>query len=803
MFTCYYDKFIWSLILYNCISIAIFSKQTHSFILQHPNSSSSSTSYIHQNDEVYSLLRKKGLHQRFQSSIDTERIKSSIHEETSNIKKWMNTIRKIRKKNDINIQEMFAEQIINEEENGKDNDDHNHSVKLIRIVSTELFDKDHHQVCNSNESIHRIEGCLIEKEEHHSDGVSTKQHEGLIHFFFNFNDTKASIDENLLDSFLAIIHRLYKHHLLVKGEDYETSSTSGNEYQFVIQLQDENKNNKTFNQELLSSVGFLILSNKGNIDEKDCTYQIDRLKFVNHLHEYSFIHRGTEQGRITLELIGILSNERNSFHFDRIITGNSNQNNGRNIISHQKQVIPSDTIDEINHIMTIIKNNGWLSTNPDSVDGLPSLHLNLITGGIPLFETDIKKEVLSSKEDLSFESAISYLTTLLRPYLYDQLLPVVKELSGSNTVEISDVFLRNYGSNVQPISYDDNFINNDDPNSNTLNNSRFGLSPHYDVFSSATCVIALDSTASSGRNGLYTIYCEEEDGNVAVSNHAAMKQFFPLQTGDGVIHSFDILHGVDVDPSLSCSRTSLIIWFVDNCAKDGHDKEMNGDKMDGDNVLDQPWLSQPHDHDHLKQFVLALASECKAEIKVNTDVELSCHNQIHELYIKSSMHGNAFALNSLAEICDDELLSENELTSARMVPKILNREDNPFVEANAVDEINQRDLAKALWFESSMRGNRVAQTSLAGLLTDEYFMSEQGIALDKHENQELLLFASTFFCLASQQGYEVAIDALSRIVRLEYLRLLGERTEEETGTIDEDAFSSQPFVQTALLSLQH
>lgn len=111
-------------------------------------------------------------------------------------------------------------------------------------------------------------------------------------------------------------------------------------------------------------------------------------------------------------------------------------------------------------------------------------------------------------------------------------------------------------------------------NSDDASSTRYGLSAHYDVTADATCVMALDST---GRNGLYTIPSTPGVGG----SHAALRRFFPLEKGDGVAHTYDILHGVDVDPKLNRARTSLIVWFTD----DG--------KIDEDQTVNQPWLLNP------------------------------------------------------------------------------------------------------------------------------------------------------------------------------------------------------------------
>ena len=116
----------------------------------------------------------------------------------------------------------------------------------------------------------------------------------------------------------------------------------------------------------------------------------------------------------------------------------------------------------------------------------------------------------------------------------------------------------------------------------TLCAEYFSFSPQTHL---KTSVIALDTTASSGSSGLYTIKTDP----TRASNHAALRQFFPLDVGDGVLHSFDILHGVDVDRRLGRERTSLIIWFVDY---------FGGGKSNSV----QPWLSNPKEDDHIFQF---------------------------------------------------------------------------------------------------------------------------------------------------------------------------------------------------------
>ena len=739
----------------------------------------------------------------------------------------------------------------------------------------------------------------------------------------NHNDLEEEEEFIQSTTWNAVLLHLYRRHLLLKQQYMEeakpitTTTENGKsdndkiDFQFTLQIKQESTRTSgtSSSTDKSSSLPYYLIpihmhndnirNNADDNNDNDCKddddndlkhqhfhyYQIDKFQFIQYLHEYSYNQRGTEQSQIALDILGLLSRERNTFSFDQYelyydndVTQQQQQDQqqqkqkqqGRNVISYQKQIIPNDTIQKVMNIMNIIKSNQWLSTNPDSVDGLPSLHLNLISGGKPLFRNNVNDDDSAGSDgsddpdDQSFDDVVSNLTSILKPIVYDRLLPIVQEQCGSNTIEISDVFLRYYGNDIPILQSDDEGSSdgsNDDASSSSspstnLNNGRFGLSPHYDVFSSATSVIALDATAASGQNGLYTIYagrnhyhqthndkdilsCATNDDaprssttttttetscNTYVSSHAGLRQFFPLNTGDGVIHTFDILHGVDVDPTLDCSRTSLIIWFVDKQQQRQQDQRRNisGSSENESStysspsssttqrkiITDQPWLLEPDTDDHLKQFVLALASDCKAEIvqeeeeEKNDDIittsnnssnsnSSNSNNAIHELYIQSARQGNAFALNSLAEICIDGLLSKNQFEQTNAIPLDLNGlNDNPFLSHDHDDhddEINvQVSLARALWFESSMRGNRVAQASLGDSIMEEFMINQMEAKrdvdctinynndndndIDDDDIDDQLLIATTFFCMSAQQGYEVAKDALGRILQIEYSR---------------------------------
>jgi hypothetical protein len=424
----------------------------------------------------------------------------------------------------------------------------------------------------------------------------------------------------------------------------------------------------------------------------------------------------------------------------------------KSVVSLQKDILPSSERISIIKIIDEIKAKKMLSTNPDSVDGLPSLHLNLISNGMPLFDAedpscDDEKEQVPK----TFAQCISKLNEILHPHLYENLLPSVRQLVNSSTVEISDVFVRSYGV------LDDLHDNN---NNNHEAKARFTLSPHYDITAYSTCVIALDSTSSTGKNGLYTIPRSKRIS----TNNAALRQFFPIQKGDGVVHTFDILHGVDVDPDLNRSRTSLIVWFVDSKCK-GSDAR-------------RTWLENRTDD--VSQFVSGLASE----------IENGASAETLELYLSSASQGNVFAMTALAQFCNDGKLPESEYRRIfRLIPP------NPFLpDEESVSSPSGEALANALWYHAAIvGGNRVAQNALAHNLMARYASTESDLSTD--EKQDLLLISSVLFTLAYSQGYN-SLESLEKLLDVECGRLY------DMGIfVPSEEFFSSPVVQVLMLSV--
>ncbi len=629
----------------------------------------------------------------------------------------------------------------------------------------------------------------------HDDGTS--KCEGYLLRNNESNDFEAHIscDHSMksIDLFSAVFHKLLLEFLVIETNVYEAEKGQSLD---TLELDQDQYSSAKLNiiydemsDELSEKLSSLYPTVPGPAhwrgdEDFDLALGINLPKFIPFLNEYTFKHRGTEQGITSLEVLKMLSARRVPFIFTgQEVTADEKDEASikevaareRSVISLRKQILSPSIVNEVTDIVEEIKRRNWLSTNPDSVDGLPSLHLNIVSNGSPLFDEDDGND---DKEEITFARCISNMSRILRPCLYDELLPAVRKMTNSPTVSISDVFIRNYGK--MECGHDDGSC--DDEGSNK---SRYGLSPHYDVTAYATCVMALDSTAVSGKSGLYTIPAV----NGTSSNNAALRRFFPLDQGDGVVHTYDILHGVDVDPSLNRPRTSLIVWFVDHGDSNREKLEMK---------VNQPWLLDPIDD--VGEFVLGLASESSKE---DDGSHLNLKNAVSplDLYLSSASSGNIFAITTLGQMCDDELVPDTcyEKLTEMLVSHDL---DNPFLSKTRESGLpffkeegyRCKSLANALWYHASIiGGNRVSQVSLADELMLQYMMDKE--VLNASERENILLMASTLFTMALYQGYDTT-DSLRRLMDVECRRLGDQGIE-----IPSEDFFSKPVVQILIMSI--
>ena len=323
-----------------------------------------------------------------------------------------------------------------------------------------------------------------------------------------------------------------------------------------------------------------------------------------------------------------------------------------------------------------------------------------------------------------FQQGLQTLLSTVEPYIYDKLLPIVQELTNDPSIRVSDVFLRRYGDDIAE------------------GTSRNGISAHYDVFSKVTSVIAMDNTAAEGTDGLYTTKMSN-DG--ATSNHASLRRFFPLERGDGVVHTWDVLHGVDV--SSNSDRTSLIVWFTTEKV------------LESDVEIISPWLTEHPDVEtnDVAQFVLASAL-------TSTDSDESTQELVphpHDLYLQSAASGNTFALTRLGSLAQEQGLSlERAMRGLAILNNLRPSENLPFDEQVITSDcsISNDALAKRFWFEGAIRGNPMAQAYLADEIME--------LAANTRKD-DMRVLAAVLFGLAAQQGHDVASESLSRVVEFE------------------------------------
>ena len=495
------------------------------------------------------------------------------------------------------------------------------------------------------------------------------------------------------------------------------------------------------------------------------------LEVVKLLTHAAIFDCGEEEGFIALNALNELCERRLPFDFESFFrrqekdaTDDSDQDQGERVISLLPKFLPEKTTTDFLESVRIMEEEGWMSTNPDSVDGLPSLHLNLVSDGKPLFSSPSDQE----SDQASFEDQIHNLYELVRPFVYDTLLPEADRLLRSKNksrrkLRVSDVFLRRYGEDI------------------CGSVTRNGISIHYDVYSRITAVVALDEVASKGTNGLFTLEVDDETGET--SNHKALRRFFPLQTGDCVLHTWDILHGVDVEPGLD--RTSLIVWFDE---EDEDEKEQVSPWLSLEQQQSDSIRTTLHDGNDVRQFVLAsaLASASSSEIE---------EKAIQALYLTSALKGNTFALTRMGSICEEGSLDEDlkqeafgvleELRPFEQLPTILRTMLTRLRELASDRDVAQRtELACRFWLEGSLTGNPLAQKSLA----DEVMLeaSQSG-------NADERLLAATLFALASQQdSQEGPSDSLARVIEYDVAARDVQSQEE---------FLASPVVQTAHAAL--
>ncbi|CAJ1959139.1 unnamed protein product [Cylindrotheca closterium] len=502
------------------------------------------------------------------------------------------------------------------------------------------------------------------------------------------------------------------------------------------------------------------------------------METIRHMTETAIFETSSINGLEALRTLSFLCQRRLPYVFHTQesqsipgITRNNRNDNGDGIslIRKWSQLFPSDVIASIKDQIQSMEEKGWWSTNPDSVDGLPSFHLNLVSDGKPLFPIrDGTEDSVEEDSARDFERGVQQLLQLVHPVIYQDLLPTLQKewLASSNkstSIQVSDIFVRRYGRDLEDACIQ----------------ARQGISAHYDVYSKVTAVVALDDIAAEGTNGLYTTYSspevphQSEERNAIIStNHAALRRFVPLQEGDSVIHTWDILHGVDVEPGLD--RTSLIVWFTEaevlDQATEGGDSnaDQSQDKKAAPSAV-SPWLLRhPNlERDDVAQFVLASAlsssnidNDVHGSADLSDDREQTGKDYQRQLYLQSAAAGNSFALTRVGSLIEEGALRSDLLEKAKGIADQLRQFEALPVPIQKWEQDGDESslLAMRFWLEGAVRGNPLAQKALADELM--FLQSSQ----PDNDDSEVNTLAATLFALAAQQGDEEASDSLKRVI---------------------------------------
>ena len=508
---------------------------------------------------------------------------------------------------------------------------------------------------------------------------------------------------------------------------------------------------------------------------------------------------GTDHGNLMIDILKLLSasHQRHPLPFSldgkdrpgRMSDISTQRDGSMKTVDFYKSLLPSPIANKVNRLVDVLYNDGYFSTEPDSVDGFASIHLSLMTNGRYIDISPVSKYAYGSREDDKLiHNPSKELETILRPILEEKLLPAAKTFMNSTTLQISDVFIRRYGMQATKSIPDLTDFNTTSSNENEESNIRYNIPAHFDVFSAATAVVALDDAAKFGDAGLYTLFSgDPERGNG--SSHISLRRYFALDEGDTVLHSVEVQHGVEV-PRYT-KRTSLIVWFVDS-GDSGENESLKQKENDDDYFAEEANIEASLLHlcaklddnrmNHILNFILASSLESMTtyypEIATNSRNSLLTRHHAHDFYIDSMAKGNSHAFCRLGSLCKN-----NEVTPTRIfrIISLLEERGSLYCRSDTLspeviwgrnidadyngcnslsfvedgDDIESDTLAKILWFEAAKSGNPLAQTTLAHDILDT----------TETPSANMILYASVLLGLAAQQGDADATASLSDIFR--------------------------------------
>lgn len=476
----------------------------------------------------------------------------------------------------------------------------------------------------------------------------------------------------------------------------------------------------------------------------------DGLRFNVHdgIRKYTSLaweSRGLEDGNLALRILSLLSRRRVAMEYNEegfaVGYERTSEKQGKRLVGSKavalriKDFLPRSQARQLRGLTETLIQSGGLSEEPDSVDGAPSMHVSLVANGAPCFEIDANDNMNEDKKAATVASAAKQILEIVGPSIQERILPRARKVLKCETAVVSDIFIRHYGPIASSVG------------SLETVSRRSGIPAHYDVFSLGTAVVALDDSSEypggSSAGGLFTYQprrrSEHNGSGGGEWPSPGSRLFFPLASGDALLHSSTLCHGVDIptkdaessfedgNEMLHCTnRTSLVVWFSLDEASMRFSRSL-------------PWLedSGPNDKEEeedndVKLFVQGSYIESRAFEACNDETEAP--EEAMEKYIRSSRLGNTHALCRLgtltangalperylsrshassATLIEEKIFTSNEFEDVWRLPLPLSElNDKGRAREPSPNQDEKNRLSQLFWFVAALRGNSRAQEAL-------------------------------------------------------------------------------------------
>jgi len=149
--------------------------------------------------------------------------------------------------------------------------------------------------------------------------------------------------------------------------------------------------------------------------------------------------RGEDEGQQALDTLKELSQRRIPYKFRYLLERQKSNSplSSTGLVVALGQVIPTSIVELVLQEAKSLEK--YMSKNPDSVDGIPSMHLNLVVNGTA--QGKMLPADQGEKDSLSndpYQNAIHQLLLLIQPHI-EKLLEDLRTLIGDNSLTVDEV----------------------------------------------------------------------------------------------------------------------------------------------------------------------------------------------------------------------------------------------------------------------------------------------------------------------------------------------------------------------------